>query len=112
MDIEKKIKGPLQNKEAMMEKKARAIEKINALMENKEKKFNPRFNFPLTNVLSEVSPQYYTKEELAQIEKINQSWVQEKKLPLNSQSTREDEKVNNKKRLLGSNDKASLCTGQ
>jgi hypothetical protein len=60
--------------EAMLEKKkAMAIKKINLLMENKEKKFNPLLNFTLTKVLSKVAPQFYTEQELAQIEEIGQS---------------------------------------
>jgi hypothetical protein len=75
----------LQNTEAqcMMEKKALAIEKINAYMQklnSLEKKFNPLPHFTLHCVLSQISPQFYTKDELTQIEKINQTSCQQRKV--------------------------------
>jgi hypothetical protein len=91
--------------EAMLEKKkAMAIKKINLLMENKEKKFNPLLNFTLTKVLSKVAPQFYTEQELAQIEEIGQSYCQAMK-----DSTQV--KINNKERCQSS-DEGSMPYGE
>jgi hypothetical protein len=91
--------------EAMWEKKkAMAIKKINLLMENKEKKFNPLLNFTLTKVLSKVAPQFYTEQELAQIEEIGQSYCQAMK-----DSTQV--KINNKERCQSS-DEGSMPYGE
>jgi len=71
-----------ENTEAMLEKKAAmAREKINALMQKmetmEERKFNPFPHFTFHNLLSHYQPQFYTKQELAQIQKINQHLRQE-----------------------------------
>jgi hypothetical protein len=103
-----------ENMEAMLEKKAAmAREKINALMQKmetmKERKFNPFPHFTLHNLLSHYAPQYYTEQELAQIEKINQHLRQETKLPLNiPQSTMKGEVVNKKKRCRSSDEGSSM----
>lgn len=99
-----------ENMEAMLEKKAAmAREKINALMQKmetmEERKFNPFPHFTLHNLLSHYAPQYYTEQELAQIQKINQHLRQETKLPLNiPQSTMKGEVVNRKKRCRSSDE--------
>ncbi|XP_045831581.1 B3 domain-containing protein At2g31420-like [Trifolium pratense] len=69
-----------------------AIKKINELMENKKKEFNPLFNFSLNKILSQEAPQFYTEQELAQIDEISESFG------LGSTCTMKGEKVNNKER--------------
>ncbi|CAI8594112.1 unnamed protein product [Vicia faba] len=90
-----------------MKREVMAIEKINAYMqklEMMEKKFDPLPHFTLHNVLSQISPQFYSKDELTQIEKINQILRQEANLPLISQSKVKRVEVNNKKRYHSSNE--------
>jgi len=99
-----------ENTEAMLEKKAAmAREKINALMQKmetmEERKFNPFPHFTFHNLLSHYQPQFYTKQELAQIQKINQHLRQETKLSLIiPQSTMKGEVVNKKKRCRSSDE--------
>ncbi|CAI8608562.1 unnamed protein product [Vicia faba] len=90
-----------------MKRKVMAIEKINAYiqkLDTMEKKFNPLPHFTLHNVLSQISPQFYSKDELTQIEKINQIPCQEENFSLISQSKVERVEVNNKKRYRSSNE--------
>ncbi|XP_058781979.1 putative B3 domain-containing protein At2g27410 [Vicia villosa] len=103
----KKNTAELQNPEIMMQKKAMAIEKINAYMQKlktMEKKFDPLSHFSLHRVLSQESPQFYTEDELAQIEKINHIVCQEANLLLISQSRVKKVEVNDKKRCRSSNE--------
>lgn len=102
----KKNTALLQNPEVMMQKEAMAIEKINAYMqkiETMEKKFDPLPHFTLHKVLSQISPQFYTKDELTQIQKINPVVGQEANLSLVSQSKVKRVEVNDKKRCRSSN---------
>ncbi|XP_058746136.1 B3 domain-containing protein At2g31720-like [Vicia villosa] len=98
----------LQNSEVMMmQKKAMAIEKINAYMQKMKtmkKKFDPLSHFSLHRVLSQESPQFYTEDELAQIEKINHIACQEANLPLISKCNVKRVEVNDKKRCRPSNE--------
>jgi len=74
-------------------------------METMERKFNPFPHFTLHNMLSHVAPLFYTEEDLAQIEKINQHLRQETKLPINiPQSTMKGETVIAKKRCRSSDE--------
>ncbi|KAL5063248.1 hypothetical protein RYX36_024985 [Vicia faba] len=104
----KKNSALLQNPEVLMEKKAMAIEKINAYMQKlktMEKKFDPLPHFILHKVLSQISPQFYTKDELTQIEKVNHIFYQEANLPPISQSKEKRvEVVNDKKRRRSNNE--------
>ncbi|CAI8608578.1 unnamed protein product [Vicia faba] len=92
----------------MVEKKATAIEKINAYMQKlktMEKKFDPLPHFTLHKVLSQISPQFYTKDELTQIEKVNHILCQEANLPPISQNKEKRvEVVNDKKRRRPNNE--------
>ncbi|XP_050919530.1 B3 domain-containing protein At3g25182-like [Lathyrus oleraceus] len=108
----KKNTALLQNPEVMMQKEAMAIEKINAYMqkiETMEKKFDPLPHFTLHKVLSQISPQFYTKDELTQIQKINPVVGQEANLSLVSQSKVKRVEVNDKKRCCSSN--ADIMSG-
>ncbi|KAL5063221.1 hypothetical protein RYX36_024970 [Vicia faba] len=97
----------LQNPEVMLQKKAMAIEKkINAYMQQlktMEKKFDPLPHFTLHRVLSQISPQFYTKDELTQIEKINHILSEETNLSLISQSNVKKVEVNDEKSCCPSN---------
>ncbi|CAK8573139.1 unnamed protein product [Lathyrus sativus] len=98
-----------------MKKRVMAIEKINGYMQKLEmvkKKFDPLPHFTLHRVLSQISPQFYSKDELTEIEKVTQILCQQTNLPLISQSKVEGVEVSNLKRCRSSNEGDNMFNGE
>ena len=69
--------------------------------QHQEKPFNPYYRFAVKSILSKVAPdQFYTKEELKQLEEIEYSLF-------TSESAMKEEIMNNKKRHHSSDDEGS-----
>ncbi|CAK8573152.1 unnamed protein product [Lathyrus sativus] len=92
-----------------------AIEKINGYMQKLEmvkKIFDLLPHFTLHRVLSQISPQFYSKDELTEIEKVTQILCQQTNLPLISQSKVEGVEVSNLKRCRSSNEGGNMFNGE
>ncbi|XP_058746918.1 B3 domain-containing protein At2g24670-like [Vicia villosa] len=91
MAIEKKSALLQSSEEVWMKRRSMATEKINAYMkklETMKKEFDPLSHFTFKRVLSQISPQFYTKDELTKIGKINQVLFQEKNSSLISSESK------------------------
>ncbi|KAL5059252.1 hypothetical protein RYX36_030856 [Vicia faba] len=114
MAIEEKSALLQNSEEVLMKKKVMAIEKINMYMQKLETMkifFDPLPHFTLHSVLSQLSPEFYTEEELTQIEKVNQILYQEENISLVSQNKMERTEINNLKRCRPSNEASSMSDG-